>query len=182
MKKLSMMGALLTLGLLAGCGGGGGGGSSDGGAGTGTTAKTTTEVMAGVSGSTLVLDRGSAAAGTDANADGVRDDVATWIGSQGYTSAMSAAATQLARSYQGAITVSTTDADALRAARASASDAVECVMQSAASIDAGYKAVADVRRVALNTDARASAYLAYAAAVNDTVVRAPEGTGCTSSN
>ena len=47
MKKLSMMGALLTLGLLAGCGGGGGGGSSDGGAGTGTTAKTTTEVMAG---------------------------------------------------------------------------------------------------------------------------------------
>ena len=73
-------------------------------------------------------------------------------------------------------------ADALRAARASASDAVECVMQSAASIDAGYKAVADVRRVALNTDARASAYLAYAAAVNDTVVRAPEGTGCTSSN
>ena len=26
------------------------------------------------------------------------------------------------------------------------------------------------------------AYLAYAAAVNDTVVRAPEGTGCTSSN
>ena len=91
MKKLSMMGALLTFGLLAGCGGGGGGGSSDGGTGTGTTAKTTTEVMAGVSGSTLVLDRGSAAAGTDANADGVRDDVATWIGSQGYTSAMSAA-------------------------------------------------------------------------------------------
>ena len=167
--------------LLASCGGGGGG-SSDGGAGTGTTAKTTTEVMAGVSGSTLVLDRGSAAAGTDANADGVRDDVATWIGSQGYTSAMSAAATQLARAYQGAITVSTTDADALRAARTAASDAVECVMQSAASIDAGYKAVADVRRVALNTDARASAYLAYAAAVNDTVVRAPEGTGCTSSN
>ena len=75
-----------------------------------------------------------------------------------------------------------TDADALRTARTAASDAVECVMQSAASIDAGYKAVADVRRVALNTDARASAYLAYAAAVNDTVVRAPEGTGCTSSN
>ena len=83
MKKLSMMGALLTLGLLAGCGGGGGGGSSDGGAGTGTTAKTTTEVMAGVSGSTLVLDRGSAAAGTDANADGVRDpDEATSPGVQ----------------------------------------------------------------------------------------------------
>jgi hypothetical protein len=178
MKKLSMMGALLTLGLLAGCGGGGGGGSEV----TAPTAKTTTEVMAGVSGSTLALDRGSAAAGADANADGVRDDVATWIGSQGYTSAMSAAATQLARAYQGAITVSTSDADALRTARTAASDAVECVMQSAASIDAGYKAVADVRRVTLNTDARASAYLAYAAAVNDTVVRAPEGTGCTSSN
>ncbi|MFM2347637.1 MAG: hypothetical protein RL654_2390 [Pseudomonadota bacterium] len=179
MKKLSMMGALLTLGLVAGCGGGGGGGGSDGGTTT-PTAKTTTEVMAGVSASTLQLDRSASAQGS-VNSDGVRGDVATWIGSQGYTSAMSAAATQLARAYQGAITVGTTDADALRTARTAASDAVECVMQSAASIDAGYKALADVRRVTLNTDARASAYLAYAAAVNDTVVRAPEGTGCTSS-
>jgi len=181
MKKLSMMGALLTFGLLAGCGGGGGG-SSTGDTGSATSAKTTTEVMASVSASTLQLDRSSAVAGTDANGDGVRDDVAAWIGAQNYATTMNAAALQLAGAYQVALTVDLANADALRAARQGASDAVECVMQRADSLDAGYKAVADLRRVSANTDARVAAYLAYAAAVTDTVVRSPEGTGCTSTS
>lgn len=174
MKKLSMMGALLAFGLLAGCGGGGGGGGSD------TPAKSTGEVLTSVSASTLQIDRGTTVAGTDANGDSVRDDVATWIAAQGYTAPMGSAVTQLAKAYQGALTVGVSDSDALRKARTAASDAVECVMQTAATIDAGYKAVADLRRVAVNTDARVQAYLAYTAAVNDTVVRAPDGNGCAS--
>lgn len=85
---------------------------------------------------------------------------------------------QLAKAYQGVLTVTLTDDTAVRAARLASSDAVECIMQKATSIEAGYKAVADLRRVTVNTDARVKAYLTYVEKVNDTVSRAPEGDGC----
>ena len=174
LNKTTRLLGLVALGVLTGCGGGGGGGSEA------PAAEATSAVVTRLqtNGTLLTLDRTTAVAGTDANGDGVRDDVTTWIGAQAYASDLSKAATQLAKAYQAVLTVSVTDDAAVRAARLASSDAVECVMQKAGSIEAGYKAVADLRRVTVNTDARVKAYLTYVEKVNDTVARAPEGDGC----
>ena len=174
-KRYPILGVALAVGLLAGCGGGGGGGG-----GETTPAKPTSEVIASVSASTLSLDRAAAStvAGTDANKDGVRDDVATWIAAQNYGSTQAGSVNQLAKAYQTALTVSLSDDTAVRASRLASSDAVECIMQKASSVEAGYKIVSDLRRVTVNTEARVKAYLDWVAKANDTVVRAPEGDGC----
>jgi hypothetical protein len=172
LNKTTRLLGLVALGVLTGCGGGGG------------AAETPAEPAATVvtrlqtSGAMLPLDRSTDVAGPDANADGVRDDVSTWIGTQGYAGDLPKAAAQLAKAYQTVLTVALTDDTAVRAARLASSDAVECIMQKAASVEAGYKAVADLRRVTVNTDARVKAYLSYVEKVNDTVSRAPEGDGC----
>ena len=172
LNKTTRLLGLVALGVLTGCGGGGGGTSAP--------AEPAATVMTKLQsdGTTLALDRSTSVAGTDANADGVRDDVTSWIGKQSYTSEVSKAATQLAKSYQTVLTLTLTDDAAVRAARLASSDAVECIMQKSASIDAGYKAVAELRRVTVNTDARVTAYLKYVELVNDTVARAPQGDGC----
>jgi hypothetical protein len=173
LNKTTRLLGLVALGVLTGCGGGGGGAVE-------APAEPTATVMSKLqtSGALLTLDRSTSVAGTDANGDGVRDDVSTWIGTQSYAGALPTAAAQLAKAYQGVLTVTLTDDVAVRAARLASSDAVECVMQKAPSIEAGYKAVADLRRVTVNTDARVTAYLAYVEKVNDTVARAPEDDGC----
>ncbi|WP_338414086.1 hypothetical protein [uncultured Sphaerotilus sp.] len=173
LNKTTRLLGLVALGVLTGCGGGGGGAAAP-------VAEPTATVMTKLqtSGALLSLDRSTALAGTDANGDGVRDDVTAWIGTQGYAGNLPKAAAQLAKAYQSVLTVPLTDDAAVRAARLASSDAVECIMQKAPSIEAGYKAVADLRRVTVNTDARVKAYLSYVELVNDTVARAPEGDGC----
>lgn len=178
-KRLSLLGLAVSA-VLAGCGGGGGGGAE-----APAPAQPTAAVMTQLTsaGSTRVdgvtLDRSTTSIpGTDANGDGVRDDVEAWIGAQSVGAEQRASLRQLAAAYQTTLVLNLTDDAAVRAARLAASNAVECVMQQAASIEAGYKAVADVRRVTVNTNLRATAYLAYAEKVNDTVSRSPDGNGC----
>ncbi|MEY4908837.1 MAG: hypothetical protein RL260_2555 [Pseudomonadota bacterium] len=173
LNKTTRLLGLVALGVLTGCGGGGGGAAA-------TPAEPTATVLTKLqtSGALLTLDRAPAVAGTDANGDGVRDDVTAWIGTQGYAGGLPKAAAQLAKSYQTVLTLTLTDDAAVRAARLASSDAVECIMQKAPSIEAGYKTVADLRRVTVNTDARVAAYLKYVELVNDTVARAPQGDGC----
>ena len=162
---------LVALGALAGCGGGGGATAP---------AEPSATVVAKLqtSGAMLALDRTATLAGTDANGDGVRDDVTTWIGAQLYAADLSQATNQLAKAYQSVLAVAVTDDNALRTARLASSDAVECIMQKAASVEEGYKVVADLRRVTMNTTARVNAYLAYVEKINDTVARAPQDDGC----
>jgi hypothetical protein len=173
LNKTTRLLGLLALGVLTGCGGGGGDAAP-------APAEPTATVMTKLqtSGALLALDRSAAVAGPDANGDGVRDDVTAWIGAQGYAADLPKAVAQLAKSYQTVLTLTLTDDAAVRAARLASSDAVECIMQKALSIEAGYKAVADLRRVTVNTDARVAAYLKYVELVNDTVARAPQGDGC----
>jgi len=173
LNKTTRLLGLVALGVLTGCGGGGGGAATP-------VVEPTATVMSKLqaSGALLSLDRSTTVAGTDANGDGVRDDVTAWIGTQGYAGNLPKAAAQLAKAYQTVLTLTLTDDAAVRAARLASSDAVECVMQKSPSIEAGYKAVADLRRVTVNTDARVKAYLSYVELVNDTVARAPEGDGC----
>lgn len=128
----------------------------------------------------MLSDSSTSVAGTDANANGVRDDVDAWIAAQKFSATQASSVNQLAKSYQRVLTLEETNTDdKLRATRLASSDAVECVMQKAApDIDLGYKIVANLRRVTVNTDARVTAYLKYVELVNDTVARAPEGDGC----
>ena len=178
LNKTTRLLGLVALGVLTGCGGGGG-------AATPVVEPTpvvesTVVVMTKLqtSSAVLSLDRSTAVAGTDANGDGVRDDVTAWVVAQGFAGDLPKAAAQLAKAYQSVLMLTLTDDTAVRTARLASSDAVECVMQKAPSIEAGYKAVADLRRVTVNTDARVKAYLSYVELVNDTVVRAPQGDGC----
>lgn len=173
LNKTTRLLGLVALGVLTGCGGGGGGAA--------TPAEPTAAVVTKLqtSGAMLALDRTTTLAGTDANGDGVRDDVTAWIGTQSYPADLSKAATQLAKAYQSVLSVPTADDNALRSARLASSDAVECVMQKARSVDEGYKVVAELRRVTINTTARVDAYLAYVEKANDTVARSPVDDGCT---
>ena len=173
LNKTTRLLGLVALGVLTGCGGGGGGAAAP--------AEPTSTVVTQLqtSGAMLTLDRTATLTGTDANGDGVRDDVAGWITAQAYTANVTKAASQLAKAYQSVLAVSLTDDAALRVARLASSDAVECVMQKADTVEAGYKIVADLRRVTINTTARVDAYLAYVEKVNDTVARAPQDDGCT---
>jgi hypothetical protein len=173
LNKTTRLLGLVALGVLTGCGGGGGGGGS-----TPAEPAATVVTRLQTSGALLALDRSTVVAGTDANGDGVRDDVTAWIGTQGYAGDLPKAAAQLAKSYQTVLTLTLADDAAVRAARLASSDAVECIMQKAPSIEVGYKTVADLRRVTVNTDARVAAYLKYVELVNDTVARAPQGDGC----
>ncbi len=177
LNKTTRLLGLVALGVLTGCGGGGGGGGA-----TIAAAEPAATVMAKLQsdGATLALDRSTSVAGSNVNGDGIRQDVADWIKSQStYTGDLPKAALQLAKAYQSALTVSLTDDNAVRVVRLASSDAVECIMQKAApDIDLGYKIVANLRRVTVNTDARVTAYLAYVEKVNDTVARAPEDDGC----
>lgn len=173
LNKTTRLLGLVALGVLTGCGGGGGGGEA-------APAEATSAVVSRLqtNGTLLTLDRTATVAGSNVNGEGIRQDVADWITKQSYTGDLPKAAAQLAKAYQGVLTVAVTDDAAVRAARLASSDAVECLMQKAPSIEAGYKAVADLRRVTINTDARVKAYLTYVEKVNDTVARAPQGDGC----
>lgn len=177
LNKTTRLLGLVALGVLTGCGGGGGG-TAETPAESTTTVVTRLQTSGALQVSGVTLDTTVTVAGTDANADGVRDDVAAWVSKQGYAGDLPKAAAQLAKAYQNVLTLTLTDDTAVRAARLASSNAVECIMQKAPSIEAGYKTVADLRRVTVNTDARVKAYLTYVEKVNDTVSRAPEDDGC----
>lgn len=126
------------------------------------------------------LDR-SAGFGPDANTNGVRDDLDTYIAAQPYSEPQRAAVNQVARSLQQALTTSVDDRVAMDNARLANARAINCLFQQfpASGDPAAAGAAADtMERLTTNTRERLLAYLAFNRASDGIVLPSPEGDTC----
>lgn len=127
------------------------------------------------------LDRSSDVQGPDVNANGIRDDVETYIATNYTSTPQRAAAEQFARVIQSAMLVDNTDAAAAKAIALRGSRAVNCIY-SHFDGNAGSKqpaaVVEELKSVSTNTKARLLAYLAYSKALDGTTGALPEGDTC----
>lgn len=132
------------------------------------------------SGAIPKLERGNTLQGTDADADGVRDDVAAYINGQFTAPAQKAAAVQAAKSLQAALLVAPGDTTAAKAASLRIANAVNCIyarFPMTGSTPPG-KVVTDLEAVITNTKQRLLAYLAYNKALDGTTSGLPQGDTC----
>ena len=120
------------------------------------------------------LDRSSSLAGPDANGNGIRDDIDSWIQRHMASAAQKAALAQGARATQRTLTVDVGNEAALRAVVVEQHAAIKCaVRRGVASTD-----LMTLQGLTANTKERASAYMKYNEALDGSVVESPEGDGC----
>ncbi|AZG06711.1 hypothetical protein EGT29_01880 [Pigmentiphaga sp. H8] len=124
-----------------------------------------------------VLDRSEDLGGPDADGNGVRDDIDAWIARQGGAPARQDALRQLARSFRDAL-LARGDSVAAQEAAWRTTRGVSCVMARSGSSTEGADAVADMRKMSANTQARVLAYLDYSAALDGAILSLPAGDGC----
>ena len=163
------------------CGGGGSAASgTTGGSGTGTgTGETAVQALDRLQAQGLLptLDVGTAIAGTDADANGVRDDIDRFIAAQSDTPAQKAALTQLAKAIQTILTVDPTDTTATATASSASMRSVACIWSAYPASQASTK-VHTLQEITVNTQQRFTAYVAYSAARNGATLTLPTGTVC----
>lgn len=161
---------------LAACGGGGGTGDS-------ASALTPKEQIAQLeaSGALPTLERGDSIAGTDANANGVRDDIERYLETRYTTPAERAAAMQMARAFQQMLLVDKHDAVALDAVSELGSRAIVCGSSVFAGPDASVelsRMTTTLESMTTNTKFRLLAYLGYNKARSGSVSTMPKGASC----
>lgn len=121
------------------------------------------------------LDTSAAIAGTDANSNGVRDDIDALIGGLSDTSVQQAALAQEARNLQSTLTVDTSNASALDSLGSAIDLGVACVYQQYPASTAADR-LKWLQMMTMNTPARIRVYLAFNQAMNGHVIQ-PTGTG-----
>ena len=122
------------------------------------------------------LDVSSSLTGTDANGNGVRDDIDTYIAALPDTAVQKKALTQMAQALQMMLTVNTTSASALTAASLANNRAVTCVWSVYTS--GQYNKVFTMQEITMDTMVRLKAYELYNAARNGAVVPSLTGSTC----
>lgn len=123
-----------------------------------------------------VLDVTSSVKGTDANRNGVRDDLDRYIAGLPDTPAQKRALTQLARALQTTLSVNTQSATATATAAQAVFRGDSCVWQR---YNSGQSSKAQTMEdFTMNTRPRLVAYEKYNAARNGTVVSPPAGSVC----
>jgi len=157
------------LAVLAGCGGG----SSSSGSNA-PVAQVLKQLQA--QGKLPTLDTTDTIAGTDADGNGVRDDVDKFIAGLPDTADQKKALTQLAAAVQATMTVDTTDQSKLSAASMALNRGTACVFQQY-STTAANKAYL-MEEVTVNTMIRLKAYELYNAARNGSTVALATGAVC----
>jgi hypothetical protein len=172
-------GAVVAVTLLAACGGGGS--SSGGGGGAGGTAPTPGIVDAlqamVASGALPTLDVTTSVTGTDADSNGVRDDIDALIAAQTDTSSQKAALTQVAQSVQATLTLDTTNAGATAAAATGMRKAIACLFtRYEPELAAGR--FHWLQEISINTMPRLKAYDRFNVAMNNTVAHAETAGVC----
>lgn len=180
---------VLAASLLAACGGGSSGGNSGGGGGGGgsggtppdsggqpPTVKQALEQLER-SGELPVLDRTNSLAGTDANSDGVRDDIARHIDSKSDTPAQKKSLKAFSRTLSSAMTVNLSDTNALREVANGLNTTVSCIWKAYPSGSASAQ-VREIEKLTVNTRARYDAYMAFNAAMDGSVLKNERQVNC----
>ncbi len=172
-RRILMSGVAL---LLAACGG-------DDSTPTAQTSKTPKEQIAALEadGSIPKLDRTGTVAGTDANSNGVRDDVDAFIVSSYSAPSQRAAATQFAAVLQSAMLVDASNTSEVKAISVRGARAVNCIytrFDGSGDTRQPGLVVEEIRSVSTNTKLRLLAYLSYSKALDGTSGALPEGDTC----
>jgi hypothetical protein len=153
--------------LLSACGGGS------------STKSTTTLSQLEASGALPVLDRSASLRGTDADSNGVRDDVDSFVTSKLSAPTERAAALQYARAVQSAVLVDSTNPSDVAAVRKGLSRATRCLYQRFWGTATDPDAISNsVNSVTLNTKARLLAYLAYDKSLSGRTFTLETGASC----
>ncbi len=134
------------------------------------------------SGAIPKLERGNTLLGTDANANGVRDDVEAILTSNYTSSIQLAAAMQTAKAMQNALTVDTADIPAVKAVDREISRGINCIYSKFDGAN-GSKQPAQVAQeleaiTTASTKQRLLAYLQFNKALDGTSSALPEGETC----
>lgn len=158
------------------CGGGGGGGASNPGSGSTSTAADTVRAME-TSGQLPTLDRTSTLSGIDADSNGVRDDLDTYIAATQDPAPRMRALAQMARAINSTMIVDVANDASLGAAATELRDAVNCIWSRYDPPLARTK-VEEIRKLMVNTRQRYDAYGRYNQARNGAVIGIPTGDTC----
>lgn len=186
MKQLRKWGlpALLTAAMVSACGGDGGGNANSGTGGGNNGGGTTTPLTASqafakleASGELPVLDRSASLAGTDANANGVRDDIERHIDGKSDTQAQKNSLKSFSRALSTAMTVDTQDQNALREVANSMNTSVSCIWKTYPSGSASPK-VREIEKLTANTRARYEAYMKFNASMDGSVLKNERAVNC----
>jgi hypothetical protein len=152
-----------------------GGSSGSGGSSASTVAAQLQALVA--SGALPTLDVSSSVTGTDADSNGVRDDIDAIIRAQSDTGTQKAALTQFAQSIQATLTLDATNSSAVSAAAGSVRTAVACLFTQYDGATAAKRA-RWIQEISINTMVRLQAYDKFNAVMSGTVTPAATGAVC----
>ena len=161
---------MLYLFALSACGGGD--------STSGTPAETPTQVIARLRASGILptLDRSTSLAGPDLNNNGIRDDVDTWITNKNLALDITAAIKIDAAALQSALSVDTSNQQALVAVNNRMMAGITCTMSKFTSLVESDRILRDLESITVNTRERSAAYMAYNEALNGWVTKVPSVT------
>lgn len=177
LHKLLLLTSLAT--ALAGCGGGSSNSPAPPPPGAGPTPTTAAQALRDMEsrGELPILDRSTVLKGTDANSDGVRDDLERHIGSLPDSAQQKSAMRGMARALDSTLVVDVNNEASLRAAAIGLSETINCAWEVYPT-DQASKRVEEIRRLAVNTKERFNAYAKYNQARSGSVIAIPSGSTC----
>jgi hypothetical protein len=125
------------------------------------------------------LDQGSTILGTDSDADGVRDDIQTYIETAYKSEPQKNAVRQVAKVFQESLTVDTQNRTAVKDVSRKMSDAINCIyLQFNDGTDDPAIIVSRIQSMSSNTKSRLLQYLEYNKALDGSANSLPEGDTC----
>jgi hypothetical protein len=129
------------------------------------------------SGGLPTLDISASVAGTDANQNGIRDDIDAFIAARPDSTAQKAALSQYAKTLQTTLLIDTTQPSADSAAAAGIGRSIACIW-SVYDPAAAYQMTKDLQKYTVNTLPRIKAYDRFNFSMSGAVLTAPTGVVC----
>lgn len=168
---------LLMVMFLTACGSSGGASSAASNTATTQPSVTNAVVAAQASGAIPVLDRSTSLLGTDADGNGVRDDIDAYINSLPDTSAQKAALRQTAAALNAALAVDLTNAVSVNAVSVKTANAAGC--NQVVYGDFAWQQTKLILKYVVNTKERFDAYMKYNQSLSGKMLYSPsKGVGC----
>ena len=144
--------------------------------------ETPAQIMAAVAaleanGTLPILDVSDSLGGTDANNNGIRDDIEAYIAAQTDSAPKKAALQQIAKALQSTLLLDTSNAASVAGAAMAMRRGVSCIWSTYDSVEA-HDRDARMQQLTVNTMARLVAYEKFNAAMDGTVMIAAAGNSC----
>jgi hypothetical protein len=115
--------------------------------------------------------------GADANKNGIRDDIETYIDAKPGTTPQKQSMRMVSKAMTAAMLSPAHDANALRDATTALNMAVACIWKSYPA-DVADNVVSEMRKVTVNTKARYDAYMNYSRLLSGSVIKLPRQVTC----